>query len=295
MTAPGLLPLRPGFLQRLAAASAAAAPLLSGSAAGATVAGAPEEFEGYRPYLPGDDIRGIDWNLFARSGELFLKLFRFEEEVEVVLLVDESPSMLAGEGGKYDVAAAAAAALAYLGFLTMHPVTLVRYAGQALELSGPHRHLDAFPLLSRRLASPVGGSGTSLGAGLEPLLRRQRPMTFLALTDGFQHEPLARVAARVGAVRHARLVVILVEEERDRRPPLRGNLLIRDDESGEAVAVLSDRGLERELHRGLEAHFAALGRELSRRGALVLSLPARPPFEERFLDLLRPGGPRGRG
>lgn len=295
MTSPPLLPLRAGFLQRLVAARELSEPLLLGSVAGSPISGVPEEFDGYRSYLPGDDIRGIDWNLFARSGELYLKLFRFEEEVEAVLLLDESPSLLAGDGRKYAVGAAAAAALAFLGLLAAHPVSLLRYAGRALELSGPHRHLDAFPGLSRRLAAPVGGSGTDLYRSLAPLLQRQRPMTFIALTDGFQREPLARAAAAVAAVRRARLVVILLEQEQDRLPPLRGNLLIRDDESAEAVAVLSDRDLERELHRGVAAHFEAAARELAHAGAGVLSLPVREPFEESFLALLNPGRPRAGG
>jgi uncharacterized protein (DUF58 family) len=287
MTAAPLLPLRPAFLDRLAAVRELAVPLLRGPALGAAISGTAAEFEGYRPYLPGDDIRGVDWNLFARSGELYVKLFRVEEEIEAVLLLDESASMLAGGGAKFRAAAAACAALAYLGLLTSHPVTLLRYAERAREIFGPHRQLEAFTALSRRLAAPAAGGGTDLGRSLAPLLRGLRPMTVVAVTDGFQREPLARVAAAVRAAGRTRLVVVLVRDERDLRPPLRGNLLLQDDESAEAVAVLSDRELERELHGALARDAAARERELARGGAQVLSLPAQAPFEESFLSLLR--------
>lgn len=287
MSGGSLLPLRPAFLERLAAVRELAPPLLRGSALGAAFSGTAADFEGYRPYLPGDDIRGVDWNLFARSGELFIKTFRVEEEIEAVLLLDESSSMLAGAGAKFHAAAAVCAALAFLCFLTAHPVTLLRYAEQGRGLSGPHRQLGAFAGLCRRLAAPAAGGGTDLGRSLAPLLRRQRAMTVLAVTDGFQREPLWRVAAAIRAAGRARLVVIRVEDDRDRKPPLRGNLLVRDDEGPGAIPVLSDRTLERELHRALADHAAAVERELVRGGARVLPLRANAPFEEQFLSLLR--------
>jgi hypothetical protein len=154
MTAPSLLPLRQDFLGRLNAIRELAYPFFRGLNPRSDLSGPPSEFDGHRPYIPGDDTRWIDWNLFARLEELFVKVFQVEEEVEVLLMVDASLSMTHPPGVKYDVASAAAAALAHLAFLTSHPVTVIRYAERALDSKGPYRHIQAFIV-----SSLTGGGG----------------------------------------------------------------------------------------------------------------------------------------
>jgi len=102
------LPLRPGFLARLAAARELGRRFLLAGNLPEAIGAPPEEFEGHHPYVPGEDVRWIDWNLAARQDEFFVKVFRTDEEVETILLVDASGSMTDGEGVKYAAAAAAA-------------------------------------------------------------------------------------------------------------------------------------------------------------------------------------------
>jgi uncharacterized protein (DUF58 family) len=82
------------------------------------------EFDDYRNYTPGDDLRHIDWNVFARLDKLFIKLFREEEDLAVHILLDASPSMSAGEPGKLAFAQRMAMALAYIGLVNQNRVVL---------------------------------------------------------------------------------------------------------------------------------------------------------------------------
>jgi uncharacterized protein (DUF58 family) len=288
MTRTSRLPLRRDFLGRLDAVRELAYPFFRGLNPRSDLSGPPAEFDGHRPYIPGDDTRWIDWNLFARLEELFVKVFQVEEEVEVLLMVDTSLSMTHPPGVKYDVASAAAAALAYLAFLTSHPVTVIRYAERALDSKGPYRHIQAFPDLTRLLLSPAGGLGTDLRKSLEPfLLRRRRPVTVVVLSDGFQSEPLGSIVPSLTGGRGGRVVLLRIEDPADLHPPLRGNLLLQDIEGEERRHLLSDRTLERQLHQRIAAYFQNLEKGLRQAGGESLVLSAAAPFEEGFLRILR--------
>ena len=79
--------------------------------------GSSLEFSDYREYLPGDDIRSIDWNVYARTERLFLKLFLEDESKPVYFIVDASDSMNFGEPTKYEYSRAFALALSYVSLL----------------------------------------------------------------------------------------------------------------------------------------------------------------------------------
>ena len=82
------------------------------------------EFADYRNYAAGDDLRQLDWNVYARLERLFIKLFVEEEDVTVHVLVDASRSMDFGEPNKLDFARRAAGALAYLGLANLDRVSV---------------------------------------------------------------------------------------------------------------------------------------------------------------------------
>jgi len=287
MTVSSLLPLQPVFLSRLAAARELAYPLFRGVHPRSSLSGPPTEFEGHRPYVPGDDIRWIDWNLFARLEELFVKVFRVEEEVEILLMVDTSRSMTVRNSRKYQVASAAAAALSYLAFLTSHSVSIVLYAEKALESKGPFRHIQAFPELTALLRSPGQGAGTDLKKSLFPfLLRRRRPVTIIVLSDGFQREPLEKVVNVVRNVGEQRMVLLRMLDPEDLRPSLRGNLRIEDIERDDGRTLLVDRALEQQLHRRIGSYFRDLESRLRQSGVDTYGLPVDMPFEDSFLNTL---------
>lgn len=114
LTTGDLLP--PEFAARLDAIDVLSRKVLSGKLQGERRSkrrGRSVEFDDYRPYTAGDDLRHIDWNVFARFDRFFLKLFQEEEDLSVLIVLDCSASMLAGEPQKLLSAARLAAALSY--------------------------------------------------------------------------------------------------------------------------------------------------------------------------------------
>lgn len=97
------------------------------------------EFSGVREYLRGDDVRAIDWNVTARMGKPYVKMFEEEHELQIFLIVDRSSSMFIGSKGKvkYETAAEAAALLSLAAELNESPVGAVFFDGKIHFSSAP--------------------------------------------------------------------------------------------------------------------------------------------------------------
>jgi len=122
----------PVLLQRLDRLDVLSRKLFAGKLAGERRSkrrGRSVEFDDYRTYVPGDDLRHIDWNVFARLDRFFVKLFREEEDLALHLILDVSASMNAGTPNKLVLAARLAMALGYIG-LVNHNRVLVSVIGE---------------------------------------------------------------------------------------------------------------------------------------------------------------------
>jgi uncharacterized protein (DUF58 family) len=196
------------------------------------------EFQEVREYVPGDDVRAIDWNVSARGGALFVKKFTEERELTVLLLVDVSASQFFGSAGvlKKDLAAEIAAVLAFAATRNNDRVGLVLFTDE-IELYVPPRKGTGHVLRVIRevLAFTPRGRGTSIAAPLEFLGRvaHRRAVAFLvsdSLAAGYER------ALRVGARRHD-LVSVVVGDRREREWPAAGLVDWRDAESGQSRLV----------------------------------------------------------
>ena len=94
--------------------------------------GSSIEFADYRPYTTGDDFRQIDWNIYARSNDLFVKIRESEESLVVHLLLDSSASMATGDPPKFEIAQRLVAALGWIA-LTSHDYLAVTVIGDESE------------------------------------------------------------------------------------------------------------------------------------------------------------------
>src|SRR5215212_81387 len=128
--------------------------------------GSSVEFADFRPYVAGDDIRQIDWNLYARMDRFYLKLMVAEEELTIHLLVDNTASMDWGEPNKLAYARRAAGAFGYIALSSLDRVTVTALAAGAArqmlrpEIDGDFRLLDA-----------EGGAPIEITADLDVLRR----------------------------------------------------------------------------------------------------------------------------
>src|SRR5947209_20283622 len=125
--APPLPLLEPAFLHRLEQLELVSKKIFAGKMKGDRLSkrkGQSVEFADYRNYVVGDDLRFLDWNLFARLDKLFLRLFHEEEDLHFYLLLDNSLSMDFGTPTKLHYARQVAAALGFIGLVNLDRVML---------------------------------------------------------------------------------------------------------------------------------------------------------------------------
>lgn len=133
--------------------------------------GASVEFDDYRDYVPGDDLRRIDWNVYARLDRVFIKLFREDEDLALHVVLDASASMDAGSPSKIILAQRLAVALAYMGLVNRSRVALSvigaprRPAVQSLAPVRGRRHLARLAAFVLEASRPPEGQGIGVGAG----------------------------------------------------------------------------------------------------------------------------------
>lgn len=196
------------------------------------------EFEEVREYLPGDDIRSIDWNVTARTGTPYVKKFKEERELTLMLVVDVSGSNQFGSGAqlKRELAAELAATLAFSAITNQDRVGLILFSDRVEKFVKPAKGVPhVLRVISEVLEAKPQSQGTDLAPALHYLNRvvRRRSVTFL-LSD-FRAPPCPQLL-RVTARRHD-LVSLVLGDPRERELPAAGLVDFTDAETGRRVVV----------------------------------------------------------
>ncbi|MCI0570035.1 MAG: DUF58 domain-containing protein, partial [Myxococcaceae bacterium] len=198
-------------------------------------------FAEVRQYQPGDEIRTIDWNVTARMGEPFVKVFTEERELTVLLVVDVSASGEWGSRGraKAELAAEVAAQIAFSAIANNDRVGLVLFSDRVEKLIPPKKgRKHVMRVVSEILSFKPQGRGTDLSAGLTSVQRlaRRRSVTFLVsdfLAERFE------TSLRLVARRHDLVPVVLADPLEEAFPAL-GLVEMEDPETAERVLVDTD-------------------------------------------------------
>ncbi len=267
------------------------------------------DFEELREYTPGDDVRDIDWNVTNRMGRPFVKRYREERELAVVLALDVSASSAFGSAKrtKREFASEVAATLAFSAARSSDKVALLMFSDQVEFYLPPRkgrRHI--LRLIREMLSLRPGHGGTDIPAALTFLnhVMHRRAIVFL-LTD-FLHsfapslgdavpaggEPSRDVIQEIGLTnsRHD-LVCVHLHDPRESVLPPAGLLTVEDAETGELLELDSNRATVRQQFANTNAErLAELDRALSHAGVDTLRLGTAEPFAQtlqRFFELRR--------
>ena len=142
------------------------------------------EFADYRVYEPGDDLRHVDWNIYARLGKLFIKLFHADEGLPLALLIDNSRSMAFGSPSKLACAKQIAAALGYITLGHADSVAVYTYAERLSPALPPASSTSQFSRLTKVLTAIAADGQTRLTECLRQLPMYQRhPCAVVILSD----------------------------------------------------------------------------------------------------------------
>jgi uncharacterized protein (DUF58 family) len=248
------------------------------------------EFADYRSYIQGDDIRHIDWKIFARLDRLFLKLFMEEEDLFVYFLVDASHSMGMGEPAKLAFAQRAAAAIGYISLACTHRVAVYPYASDLLEPLEPVRGRGQYPLVHDYLATiePEGSTATR-NAVAKFRQRLHGSGVVFVMSDLFDRAGVEEALKPLLAGRFE-VVVLHVLSPEDEDPAWDGDWQLVDVEDGEKVSIaMSDR--MREAYAKTVRQFRAEQQKTCQRyGFDYVPVRSDVPLESVLLHSLRSRG-----
>jgi uncharacterized protein (DUF58 family) len=198
------------------------------------------EPESFREYAPGDDLRFLDWNAYARLDQLSTRTFRADRQVEVTILIDASASMaFPARDDKLGLAMALGAALAYVGMSDNDPVRMAAFAQRhgemRLETTPFYRRRESFLEFRPFVAQIKCGGQTRLGAAVEDLLHHRRPAGIVIVISDFlvSRTECEDAFKRLTLARHeVKAVHVMGEiEATGAYPP--GLVRVRDAETGQ--------------------------------------------------------------
>lgn len=142
------------------------------------------EFSEHREYSPGDDFRYLDWNVYARHGDLLLKRFQEEQDLHVYFLLDCSRSMGAGSPPKFDLARQIVAALAYIALADLDRVTVLSFSADIIdEFPLTRGKARIIPLMRFLEDQQLTGTSTSLQRTIQGLLHRTQQTGIVILVS----------------------------------------------------------------------------------------------------------------
>lgn len=248
--------------------------------------GAGLEFADYRPFSPGDDIRAIDWNVFARSRHLLLKLFEEEEDLHVHMLLDCTASMTWGQPQKFDPARRIVAGLAYLALANLDRAGVAALGPLDQSPWTPSRGRARFLRLLRHLEALKTAEGPcDLAASVGRwLATRPRRGLVVWVTDawGISLDNAFEALDRLRYARHDIGIVQIRHADEGEAGEL-GEFEYEDVETGERKAMIVDRAAATAYREAVAAYEARL-REYCRRHGIA---HVRADASEPAVDVLR--------
>ena len=269
------------MLRRLDALSLRMRDRARGNAGGARrsrALGSSAEFSDFREYVPGDDIRRVDWNAYARFERLFIKLFMEEQEAVVHLIVDASASMAA----KWSFAVQAAEMVAYLALSGGDRVRVVLLKDDEAQISVLYSGRGDFMKVAELLDATQPRGGTRLNEVMPRLSLRGNGLS-VVFSDLFCEDGYERA---LKSLRYQKQQVVLVhalaQEEAD--PRFEGAMRLIDSETGEKVDLMAGGEAMRRYRAALEDFTRELERACHRNGIELIQIIAR---EGALMEMLR--------
>jgi uncharacterized protein (DUF58 family) len=304
--------LTPELLRRLEQFQLLAARRAKSSAKGerrSRARGQSVEFADHRSYVPGDDFRYLDWNLFGRLDKLFLKLYEEERELPVRIFLDASESMTFGEPRKFDFARQVAAAIGYVALCGFDRVSVIPFPNAQGRTQTTQATAEAAANFSQQSAiegalRSVRGKKSSMqffqnltaltaggGADLNEAMRRgalEARHTGLAIVLSDFLDPAgyeAGLTALVGRGFQVNCVQILAPEEL--APTTFGDLRLVDSESGGLQEVTFGRYRMKAYQQTVQNFIQRLREFTTKRGINFFMAPSNMDLQDLLLKQLR--------
>jgi uncharacterized protein (DUF58 family) len=248
------------------------------------------EFADYKNYVIGDDLRHLDWNLYARLDRLFIRLFMEEEDLHFYVLIDNSLSMDFGTPSKLQYARQVAAALAFIGLVNMDRVVIEAFNDRLTQTMPAARGRRSFWRVADFLQKLEPAGPSDLRRALRTFSLRSSGKGIVVLLSDLMDKGGYEDALRYLVARRLDIYVIQVLSQEEIDPELVGDLKLVDVEDQDEAEITVSAPLLRKYKENLAAYRAGLYEFCARRGVSYLFTSNQVPFDRLVFSYLRQRG-----
>jgi uncharacterized protein (DUF58 family) len=248
------------------------------------------EFADFRQYVPGDDLRTLDWNLYARLDKLIIKLFLEEEDLHFYALIDDSLSMDFGEPSKLQYAKQLAAALGFIGLARADRVR-IETLGQSLRERGPvlRGRRSVWRMLDY-LDGIEPGESAPLVDGVKNFCLRNTGRGVVVLISDLMDKSGYEAGLRYLVSQQMDVYVIQILSQEELEPDVKGDLKLVDCEDQDVAEISVSAPLLARYKSTLNSFVAGAQEFCNRRGMNYLLANNQTPVKELIANYLRRRG-----
>lgn len=243
-------------------------------------------FQDYKAYVPGDDFRHIDWNIYARTDKFFIKRFEEERNLSVHILLDRSASMDYGERiTKFEYAARVSLGFTYMAMRNNEKFTLATFTDKAEALRpgrGASQLMSTFHLLNKL---KVKGQ-SNFRAAMDSYKKHIQSRSLIIIVSDFLYD-LEEVRETLLRYRKSEVYVVQILDPVERHLSLQGDVILEDSETDQKMRTFVSRRLQQTYQHKLGEHIMRLKDLCEETDAAFVSVTSDTPIFETFYHILR--------
>ena len=242
-------------------------------------------FKDHKQYVPGDDIRKIDWKAYARTKDFFIKRFEEEKNVTVHIILDRSSSMDYGNNNKYDYAGRLGLAAAYMASKTNDRFRFSVFSETLTDLTAARRNGNLASLV-KSLNGIRKTPESKIERCITEYSSRIKNKSIVIILSDFLTET-DEIESALESLQHTDAILVNVLDETEINPDIEGYAILKDPESSSKLRTyLSPRSKDR-YKSNLEEHTAAIEESAMKNGAEYLKVSTGDDFFESFINIWR--------
>ncbi len=242
-------------------------------------------FKDHKQYVPGDDIRKIDWKAYARTKDFFIKRFEEEKNVTVHIVLDRSSSMDYGKNNKYDYAAKIGLAAAHMASQTNDRFRFSVFSETLTDLTAARRNgnlaslVESLNSLRKTPESRIERCVTEYSSRIE------NKSIVIILSDFL--EDSEEIESALETLKHTEAVLVNVLDETELNPEIEGDAILKDPESSSKLRTYLSPRRKKNYQERLEEHTEEIEESALKNGARYIQVSTGDDFFESFIKVWR--------
>ncbi len=240
-------------------------------------------FKDHKEYVPGDDIRKIDWKAYARTREFFVKRFDEERSVTVHIILDRSSSMDFGEKNKYEFGAQIGLGLAYMTNRTNDRFRFSVFSETLTDLTSARRNGNLI-----QLVDTLNGMRKTPESKVEHCITqyssRIKNKSIVVIISDFLTD-LEQIESSLQALKGSQVILVNVFDEEELDPSFSGDTILEDPESDSTLRAYLSKGTKSSYKSKLKEHTEGIEELCEEYGANYQLASTNEDFFDSFIDI----------